>query len=158
MRRSANTIDELIGAALTRARGALGEREVKVTLPEEMLVAMFDLTPTLRILVNLLENAVKYSPEGGRLEIGAWRDGEWVRIDVADEGPGIPVSEVDRVFEPFYRHVPAGSSPDVRGTGLGLSIARGLAEAQGGTLRYRARLGGGSVFELALPVAQDPLL
>jgi two-component system sensor histidine kinase KdpD len=155
---TANTVDELIGAALQRARGALKGRDVHVTLPEAMLVALFDLTPTLRILVNLLENAVKYTPDGTRIEISAQRDGAWVRIDVADEGPGIPAREVEHVFEPFYRHLPPGTSPDVRGAGLGLSIARGLAEAQGGTLRYRTRVGSGSVFELTLPAADDPLL
>ncbi len=67
----------------------------------------------------------------------------------------MPASERERIFEPFYR--PPGTPPDVRGTGLGLSIARGLAEAQGGTVRYEPRPDGGSAFVLELPAAEPPL-
>lgn len=149
-----NTLDELIGAALQRAHGALAERSVAVSLPDDMLIARFDLSQTVRILVNLLENAAKYSPPGRAIEISARRDGPLVRIEVADEGPGVAESEIERIFEPFYR--PAHAPPDVRGTGLGLSIARGLAEAQGGELTFRPRAGGGAVFVLVLPGAEGP--
>ena len=150
-----NTVDELIGAALQRAHGALTGRSVAVSLPDEMLIARYDLSQTVRILVNLLENAAKYSPPGHSIEISARRDGSHVRIEVADEGPGVAEDEIERIFEPFYR--PANTPPDVRGTGLGLSIARGLADAQGGELTYRARAGGGAVFALTLPGAEGPL-
>ncbi|MEQ1693128.1 MAG: ATP-binding protein [Gemmatimonas sp.] len=149
-----NTVDDLVGAALQRAHGALSGHPVEVTLPDEMLIALFDLTQSIRILVNLLENAAKYSPTYGAIEIVARREGACVIVEVADEGPGVADAEVDRIFEPFYR--PANTPPDVRGTGLGLSIARGLAEAQGGTLQYRARIGGGAVFVLTLPAAEGP--
>jgi two-component system sensor histidine kinase KdpD len=72
---------------------------------------------------------------------------------VADRGTGVPAGEEERIFEPFYR--PAGQ-PDIGGAGLGLSIARRMAEAQGGTVRYTPREGGGSVFELRLPAATMP--
>jgi two-component system sensor histidine kinase KdpD len=75
-----------------------------------------------------------------------------VEIRVEDRGPGIEPAEVERVFQPFYRR--PGSQPDVGGAGLGLSIARRLAEAQGGTLRYEERPGGGSAFVLHLPAAE----
>jgi two-component system sensor histidine kinase KdpD len=149
-----NTVDELIGLALRRARGALSEHPVKVTMPNDLLVATFDITQSCRVLVNLLENAAKYSPAQSTIEIVARRDGRSVMIEVADEGPGIAASDVDRIFEPFYRS--AQATPDVRGTGLGLSIARGLAEAQGGTLQYRPRVGGGALFCLTLPAADEP--
>ena len=74
-----------------------------------------------------------------------------LRISVLDRGPGVPLEEQDRIFEPFYR--PRGTAPDVRGTGLGLSIARGLAMAQGGAVEFEPRQGGGSVFSLLLPAA-----
>lgn len=152
---SVNTVDELIGSALRRARGALSEHPVKVALPSELLIATFDLTQSSRVLVNLLENAAKYAPAQAAIDITARREGAVVVIDVADQGPGVAVSEADRIFEPFYRSSQA--TPDVRGTGLGLSIARGLAEAQGGTLKYLPRIGGGSVFSLTLPAADDPM-
>jgi two-component system sensor histidine kinase KdpD len=82
-------------------------------------------------------------------------EGEWIAIAVADRGRGVPPAERERIFEPFYR--PAGGSPDgarAGGAGLGLAIARRLAQAQGGTLTYEDRPGGGSVFTLRLPAAR----
>jgi two-component system sensor histidine kinase KdpD len=106
---------------------------------------------SLRIVVNLIENAAKFSPEGSTIDLGAERHGDEIRITVADRGPGVPVGEEERIFEPFYR--PGGRFDSGAGAGLGLSIARRMAEAQGGTVRYAPRAGGGSVFELRLPAA-----
>jgi two-component system sensor histidine kinase KdpD len=106
----------------------------------------------LRALVNLLENASKYSPTGSPITIRARQEGDRLRIAVLDRGPGVPVEERARIFEPFYR--PATTAPDVGGTGLGLSIARGLAVAQGGGVEFEPRAGGGSVFTLVLPGAE----
>ena len=149
-----NTVDELVGAALRRAAGLLADRPMLVDLPDELLAGRFDFTQALRVLVNLLENAAKYAPDGSPVEVRARRDGTRLVLAVLDRGPGVPAAERERIFEPFHR--PPGTPPDVRGTGLGLSIARGLAEAQGGVVRYEPRPGGGSAFVLELPGA-DPL-
>lgn len=149
-----NTADEMIGAALQRAQGLLRGHTVAVSLSDDVLAARCDFTQTQRIIVNLLENAAKYAPAGTSIEVTASRDATQLFIAVADEGPGVPVGEEERIFEAFHR--PPGMSPDIRGTGLGLSIARGLAQAQGGTLTFRARAGAGSVFTLALPVVDTP--
>lgn len=149
-----NTVDELIGAALQRAHGALKERAVAVTLPPELLLVRCDLGQSMRILVNLLENAAKYAPADSAIEVSAVRFGDAVTIDVSDNGAGVPDGEEERIFEPFYR--PMGTPPDARGTGLGLSIARGLAEAQGGQLHYRRGATGGATFVLTLPGATGP--
>lgn len=148
-----NTAEDLIGAALQRVSGMTDGRRVGATLDrsEPMLVGRFDFAHSLRILVNLLENALKYSPAAEPVELAARREGDALLFTVSDRGPGVAPGEVERIFERFYR--PPGSRPDVRSAGLGLAIARGLAEAQGGTLRYAARDGGGSVFELRLPAA-----
>lgn len=148
-----NAIDDLLGATLQQVERALGHREIVVSLPpgEALLLGRFDIAQSLRILVNLVENADKYAPGSAPIEIRAARAGETVAISVADRGPGVPASQAERIFEPFYR--PPGSPPDVGGAGLGLSIARRLAEAQGGSLSYAARPGGGSVFTLRLPAA-----
>jgi two-component system sensor histidine kinase KdpD len=149
-----NTADDLIGAALRRADAVLQGRTVDVDLgPNELLVGRFDLTNTLRALVNLLENAAKYSPPASPIAIRARQERDVLRISVLDRGPGVPVEERQRIFEPFYR--PSATPPDVRGTGLGLSIARGLAIAQGGSVDFEAREGGGSVFTLTLPGADS---
>jgi len=147
-----NTVDDLIGAALRRADAVLRGHTVDVDLlPDQLLVGRFDLTNALRALVNLLENASKYSPPGSPITIRAREDGDRLRISVLDRGPGVPAAERERIFEPFYR--PVGTAPDAGGTGLGLSIARGLAVAQGGSVDFEPRAGGGSVFTLVLPGA-----
>jgi len=150
-----NTVDDLLGAALQGAAGALGNRRVHIDAPHgELLTGVFDFTQTLRVVVNLLDNAAKYSPRGNEIEIRARRHGDRLTLDIMDRGPGIPAAERDRIFEPFYR--PPGVPPDIRGHGLGLSIARGLAEAEGAFLRFAPRPGGGSVFTLDLPAAAAP--
>jgi len=147
-----NTVDDLLGAALRRASGALRGHEVEVDQPkDELLAGVFDFTQTLRILVNLLDNAGKYSPPGSRIDVGARVRADRLTIDVMDRGPGVPEAERSRIFESFYR--PPGVPPDVRGHGLGLAIARGLAEAQEGSVRFSPRSGGGSIFTLELPAA-----
>lgn len=147
-----NTIDELLGAALRGAAGILRDRPIHIDSPPgELLSGLFDFTQTLRVMVNLLDNAAKYSPAGSAIDVRVCRQNQHLTIEVMDRGPGVPPSERDRIFEPFYR--PPGVPPDVRGHGLGLSIARGLAEAEGASVRYAARAGGGSVFSLELPMA-----
>jgi two-component system, OmpR family, sensor histidine kinase KdpD len=147
-----NTAEDLIGAAQRQAQGLLvGGRTIKsvIDLDSPALVGRFDFTHSLRIVGNLLENALRYTPPGGSVELGVRRDGEALVFTVADRGPGIPAVEVDRIFHPFYRR--ADAAPDVGRAGLGLSIARRLAEIQDGSLRYEPRAGGGSVFVLRLP-------
>jgi two-component system sensor histidine kinase KdpD len=119
-----------------------------------MLVGRFDLAHAARILVNLVENAHRYSPPGSPIVLHAQRDGEWLRLTVSDRGPGVALAERERIFEPFYR--PVGAIADSRGVGLGLSIARRLSELQGGRLLYTPRDGGGSHFTLFLQAADLP--
>jgi two-component system sensor histidine kinase KdpD len=148
-----NAVEDLVGAALQRVSGLVREHEVRVALDtaEPLLVGRFDLVHSVRIVVNLLENAAKYSAPGSAIELSAERrDGE-VCIAVADRGVGVPAGEEERIFEPFYRP----GRPDVGSAGLGLSIARRMAEAQGGSVRYQPRQGGGSTFVLHLPGARD---
>jgi two-component system sensor histidine kinase KdpD len=148
-----NAIEDLIGAAVQRVGGAIGDRVLAATLDptEPILLGRFDFVHSVRILTNLLENAAKYSPQGSTIDLRVRRVDATVEVVVADRGPGVPEDQRDRIFEPFHRS--AGASPDVAGVGLGLSIARGLAEAQGGSIRYEPREGGGSVFVLCLPAA-----
>ncbi len=149
-----NPVDELVGAVLQRVAGILGGRRLVVSLPADgpLVVGRFDLGQSIRILVNLVENAHKYSPPDAPIELTVTVDGGDIVMAVLDRGPGVPESEQGRIFEPFYR--PADALPDGGGAGLGLAIARWLAETQGGTLRYEPRAGGGSRFVLRLPAAR----
>jgi two-component system sensor histidine kinase KdpD len=110
-----------------------------------------------QVLFNLLDNAAKYSVPGSGITICAWRDGDQVRIQVLDEGDGIPANDLERVFDKFYRV--RGADRQRAGTGLGLAICRGFVEAMQGTITAGNRTDrAGAVFTITLPVpVQLPL-
>jgi two-component system sensor histidine kinase KdpD len=149
-----NTAEDLVGAAIRRAAGIAQGRSIVPHLDFDApaLTGRFDFVQSLRIVGNLIDNAIRYTRPGGEVEVYAAHEGPWLAIRVADRGPGIPAAERERIFEPFYR--PKSESPDVGHAGLGLSIARRLAELQGGRLSYETRFGGGSVFTLLLPAVE----
>jgi len=149
-----NTAEDLIGAVVRQARGVLGARTLRtvVDLSSPALVGNFDFAQSLRIIGNLVENAVRYSPADEPIELAAYRDSGMLVFTVADRGPGVRAEDEKQIFEPFYRGTNA--SPDTGRTGLGLSIARTLAEIQGGTVTYAPRAGGGSVFTVRLPATE----
>jgi signal transduction histidine kinase len=103
-----------------------------------------------RVLVNLVENAIKYSPEGGRIEVRVVDDPESIRISVSDEGLGIPDAEQERIFEKFYRLDPQ-MTRGIGGSGLGLHIARQIIREMGGEIAVRSTPGEGSTFTIELP-------
>ena len=152
-----NAADDLIGAVIQRVGGAFPGRTINATLDphEPLLAGRFDFSHSLRVLGNLLENALKYSPPGSAVDLSVRRQGDALEFRVADRGTGVPAAEREQIFEPFYR--PAGSIADAAGAGLGLSIARRFAEAQGGSVTYEPRPDGGSVFTLRLPAADVPV-
>ena len=105
-----------------------------------------------RVLLNLLDNAIKYTPKGGWITIRVGSEGEEILIEIRDTGVGIPSRDLGRIFERFYR-VDCSRSPDVGGTGLGLSIVRHLAEAMGGSVSVESEVERGSTFRVRLPAA-----
>ena len=143
-------VDDIVYSALTEVAGA---DRVVVSIPEDMPPVTVDAVQVQRILVNLLENAVKFSPEGTQVTVRGTKTRKEAILRVIDQGRGVPEEELEHVFEPFYRGAPA---QDQTGTGLGLSIARGFAEANGGRLWAESRPGQGAVFALALPTAEEP--
>ena len=149
-----NTADDLIGAAVRQTRGLFGEHPLRTVLDlnSPALVGFFDFSQSLRVLCNLLENAMRYSPPTEAVELAARREGGMLVFSVSDRGPGVAEPDVARIFEPFYRA--HSSAPDAGRAGLGLSIARTLAEIQNGSVDYEPRAGGGSVFSLRLPATE----
>ncbi len=149
-----NTAEDLIGAAVRQAQGLLEGKVLRavVDLDSPALVGRFDFSHSLRILGNLIENAIRHSPPEQAVEVGARRENDTLVFSVADRGPGVPPNDRERIFESFYRA--RNAAPDAGHAGLGLFIARQLAELQGGTVVYEPRSGGGSVFLLRLPAVE----
>jgi two-component system sensor histidine kinase KdpD len=145
---------EIIGSALRRAGKILASHRVELNLKPDLPPVELDPVLFEQVLFNILDNAAKYSPAGSTISIGAWRDRETIRIDIADEGTGIAPADVERIFDKFYRaekadHVPAG-------TGLGLAVARGFVEGMRGSIRAGNRSDQrGALLSITLPVAAD---
>jgi two-component system sensor histidine kinase KdpD len=148
-------IDELIHDVLNRLQPLLLNREVEVHVPSSVPPLELDYLAFDQVLTNLIENAVAYTPTGSPIEISVLEADNSVKISVADQGPGIPPNQLERIFDKFYRVV----GTELRGTqhpgsGLGLAVCRGLVEAHGGRIWAENRAGGGAVFHLTLPVGQ----
>jgi two-component system sensor histidine kinase KdpD len=142
--------EDLVGAMLQRLGGVPGADRIGVELPPggALPVGRFDFVQALRALGNLVENALRHSPEGEPVILRVSEEGDELVFTVLDRGPGVAEGERERIFEPFYQASPGNGR---QGTGLGLAIAKSVAEAQGGKVVYRPRPGGGSAFELRLP-------
>jgi two-component system sensor histidine kinase KdpD len=144
-------VEEIIGTALTLLQKPLQGRPVQVKLPPGIPMVYADAVMLEQVIINLLENALRYTPAGSPLEITAEASEQAVSIAVADHGPGIPPGQEERLFEKFYqtRHESAQS-----GVGLGLAICRAIIKVHGGNIHARNRDEGGAEFIFVLPVDQ----
>jgi two-component system sensor histidine kinase KdpD len=147
-------LEEIVGTALGRMEKLLGRRNVTTAIPAGFPLLSVDPVLLEQLLVNLLENAASYAGAEAGIEIRAEQEGGSLVIEVADRGPGIPPGDEERIFERFQRGEHAG----VAGAGLGLAIARAIAQVHGGRLTAANRPGGGAVFRLTLPAAEQPPL
>jgi two-component system, OmpR family, sensor histidine kinase KdpD len=144
-------LEEVIGSALGRAERMLAGREVTTRLPSDLTLVPLDSILIEQVLVNLLENAAKYTPGGSAIEVGARVREGTVEVTVADTGPGIRPGEEARLFEKFYR-----GRTDRGGAGLGLAICKGIITAHGGRIWVESRDGGGACFRFTLPIDGEP--
>ena len=139
-------VDDLVVQAL----GEVGDADARVTVdfPESSPAVRVDGQQVERVLVNLIENALKYSPSGEPVRVQVSRTPSQVLVRVVDRGPGLAPGELERIFQPFHRGSAGGRGA---GAGLGLAIARGFAEANGGRVWAESRPGQGATFVLELP-------
>ncbi len=145
-------LQDLVGCALAATEQRLAGRKVDVDLAPELPPVAIDLVLMTQVLVNLLDNAVKYSPPSAPIEVHARADNPWLIIEVTDHGPGVPDHDLKRVFDKFYRiPVPEGAG----GTGLGLSISKGIVAAHHGRIHAENRSGGGLRVVILLPLWED---
>ena len=146
-------IEEIVGGVLTRLRPRLEGRPVRTALPDDAPLVKLDAVLIEQVLVNIVENALKYTPAGTAIEISAEFAPSSVTVTVADEGPGIPPGLEERLFDKFYRASPERAQS---GVGLGLTICRAIVEAHGGTIRAENRVPRGAAFRFTLPRDEAP--
>ncbi|PWB47571.1 MAG: two-component system sensor histidine kinase KdbD [Candidatus Methylomirabilota bacterium] len=147
-----HSLEDIVGVALGRLAKSLGDRPVFTRLPPDLPLVPIDDILVEQVLINLLDNAIKHTPDDGRLEIAAWAEPEAVTVEVTDRGPGLPPGDEERVFDKFYR----GPGLASRGAGLGLAICRGIVEAHGGRIWAENRPEGGVAFRFTIPQTGTP--
>jgi two-component system sensor histidine kinase KdpD len=144
-------IEDVVDSVLHRIRATLAPYRIRTVIRPDLPDVSADPVQLDQALTNLLENAARFSPPGGEIVVTAARWHDVVRIGVADQGPGIPRDDRERVFEAFYRR---DAGPGRGGSGLGLAIVRAIAVAHGGTATVEASPTGGAVVTIELPVAR----
>ncbi len=152
LRKEWHSFEELVGSALNRLARRLAGRPVAASLPDDLPLVPMDAALVEQVLVNLVENALKYTPAGTPILISAWRDEAGVTVEVADEGPGLPPGAEERVFDKFQRDGAAGQA----GFGLGLAICRAIVSAHGGRVWAESHAPRGAAFRFTLPVHGTP--
>lgn len=149
-------IAELADACAETLKFRAGKKnhEIEVRCDADLPLVMADASRLREVLINLMENAVQYTPPGGHIEVRAEQQNGMVDVTVADNGIGIPQADQERIFERFYR-VDTARSREAGGTGLGLSIARHIVEAHGGDIWVESAVGQGSRFHFSVPVVKE---
>jgi len=144
-------IEEVVGTLVQRQERILRGREVHLDMPDELLLVPIDGLLIEQVLLNLIGNSVKYSPEGSAIDVSVRKAEAGLEISVADRGIGLDPLEYDRIFDKFYRSRRVQNDGG-RGAGLGLAICRGIVAAHGGRIWAEPRKGGGSIFRFVLPI------
>lgn len=143
-------LEDVIAEAVQITGRRAAHHDLRAEMPKTLLMARMDARLMVQVLVNLLDNAVKHTPEGTSIRIRAKADGPWVRLEVADNGPGIAEVEQGRIFDMF--HSAAVKNGDGRrGMGLGLALCRSIVQAHGGNIEVFANTPHGAVFSMTLP-------
>ena len=142
-------VQDVVGTALEQLGKRVADHKVQVNIPDDFPLVPMDFTLIVQVLVNVLENAVKYSPRDSLIEVIADLLDEKTRLQIADRGVGIPSDDLAHIFDKFYR---VQRPESVSGTGLGLSISKGIVEIHHGQIYARSRDGGGTIIIIELPL------
>ena len=142
-------LEEIVGAVLGRLKGQLGQRAVSIYIPHDLPMLHVDGVLFEKVLINLLENAAKYTAIDAHINVSASVQGSEIKVKVMDDGPGVPKGLEQFIFEKFYRVQAEGA---VAGTGLGLAICKAIIEAHGGRIWTETRPESGAVFLMTLPI------
>jgi two-component system sensor histidine kinase KdpD len=156
LRQDWQSVEELVGSALRAVDAtALAQHPLQIDLPADFPLVRADAVLLERVLVNLLDNALKFTPPGTPLRVSAQVDGAEAVLTVRDQGPGLPPGRERAVFDTFTRGEPESPIP---GVGLGLAICRAIVEAHGGSIAAANQTQGGAAFMLRLPLQAAPTL
>jgi two-component system, OmpR family, sensor histidine kinase KdpD len=150
-----HVFEELVGSALGSLKRELKRHRVQVQIPRDLPLVHVDGVLMEQVLVNLLENASRYTPGGTKIDISAQQHGNRVEIHVADDGPGLPPGSESKIFDKFFRGTTIAADGR-RGVGLGLTICQAILQAHGGRITAANRLQGGAEFVISLPHEQQP--
>lgn len=145
-------IQDVIGSALDQLEERLDKKPIVVNLPEVLPMVLLDFVLVEQVLVNVIDNAIKYSPKDTQIDIDVSQTDKEITIQVSDRGIGIPKEDLDRVFDKFYR---VSRPENVIGTGLGLAICKGIVETIGGKISAINREGGGTVITITFPKGNE---
>ena len=149
------TLEEVIGSALRMLEPGLNGQQIALSLPDPLMLIHVDGPLFERVLINLLENAVKYAGPQAQIGINASEQNHQLRLDIWDDGPGIAPGQETRIFDKFSRGNKESAIP---GVGLGLAICRAIVDIHGGTLSASNRPEGGACFRVTLPLESPPEL
>jgi two-component system sensor histidine kinase KdpD len=153
LNRELHSLDEIVGSALSKLGPVLSRHHLRTDVPADLPMLDVDASMIERVLVNILDNALKYTPPGGKIVIGAKAVGDSMYCFVEDDGPGLPPGDSEQLFEPFVR---GQKESAISGVGLGLALCRSIIGAHGGTIRAEAARLSGTRFEIRLPLGSPP--
>lgn len=146
------SLEDLIKASITRVEKRLGSKPYKLHLPPQLPPVSFDKVLMEQVMVNLIENAILYTPENSPIEIAVALEDDQILVSVADRGPGLQLEDIDKVFDKFYR----GQTPTKEaGSGLGLSVCKSIIKAHEGKIWAENRWDGGAIFYFVLPLQDN---
>jgi two-component system sensor histidine kinase KdpD len=149
IKREPYDFQDLVGSCLASLEPRLKERKIKIHIPQNLPLIPMDSVLMAQVLINLLDNALKFSPPDGIIEVTARTRDTWLEIAIADQGPGIPEEYLEQVFNKFFR---LSRTEEVSGTGLGLAISKGIIEAHEGRIWAENRSGGGFKIGFTIPL------
>ncbi|MHB1315985.1 MAG: DUF4118 domain-containing protein [Christensenellales bacterium] len=153
LKKEPEVVEELIAGAVTRIKKQTDDRQIRINIPEDLIIISVDGSLIEQVLVNLLDNAIKHTSEAGDICISAFRNERNIVFEVSDKGPGVPEQEIPYIFNRFYTSKQTGNKGR-HGIGLGLAICKAIVEAHDGKISVHNNPSGGAVFRFTIPIKE----